>query len=397
MKTSNFASLMNLAFVTKSNSLTRTKLNMANPFIYGSLTRISDIPTKPFDLKPLCKSKWNTGDYVVSKYVGNSEYDNDWVELATGRHRPLKYGDLVVGSLGMRRSTLEAVGDWHLVGEDNKMQDICGSGMFGVETSNSSRQPNSPTYIYKGHVIRVGQKVCMKDFAQTRASHSEAGPILMPCPLILIMGTSMSCGKTITARTIIPILKDLGVDKVVGTKFTGAGFLHDIESMADAGADEVYDFVDVGIPSTVIPESDYRESLRNLLSILASRKPDVIVAEMGASPCEPYNGMIVLEEIKPDFIVLCASDPYAVIGLKEVLKNSFEFDLKPNIVTGITATTTAGIELVQELTGIQALNLSSESSIEKLRMLLENIIPKRNKELQNRISTKEMSCIEMAN
>ncbi|MEM8810622.1 MAG: hypothetical protein AAGF01_31825 [Cyanobacteria bacterium P01_G01_bin.38] len=116
---------------------------------------------------------------------------------------------------------------------------------------------------------------------------------------------------------------------------------------------------------------DFRQSLRRLLSMIAAQSPDVMVAEAGASPFEPYNGAIVLEEITDQiqFTVLCASDPYAVIGVSQ------SFDLTPDIVSGITTNTTAGIELVEKLAGVPALSLMTDDSVDKLRALLRKVLP----------------------
>jgi hypothetical protein len=347
---------------------------MNDQYIFGSLTRISDIHTTPFDVTPFPKKQWNTGDYVVGKFASEWKFGcKQWVELATGRRRQLNMGELVVGALGVRKATLEAVGDWHIIGEDNVMQDICGSAMFGVETSKSSREPDSPSYIYQGHVVREGCKLNMDNFVSSSSTFIEE-PLKLPCPLVLIIGSSMSCGKTVAAKIIIPALKGLGFGKIVGAKFTGAGFLHDIQCMQDAGADAAFDFVDVGLPSTVTSENNYRQSLRRLLTVLMSQKPACIVAEMGASPCEPYNGKVVLQEVEPDSVVLCASDPYAVLGLQHAVHTSIGLRLQPNVVTGITATTTAGIDMVHQLTSLPTMSLTTEESVEKLKEMLHDTL-----------------------
>jgi hypothetical protein len=43
---------------------------MEKRYIYGSLTRISDLELYPFDVEKIeDKALWETGDYVVGKYV----------------------------------------------------------------------------------------------------------------------------------------------------------------------------------------------------------------------------------------------------------------------------------------------------------------------------------------
>ncbi len=67
--------------------------------------------------------------------------------------------------------------------------------------------------------------------------------------------------------------------------------------------------------------------------------------------------------------VLCASDPYAVVGVREAFK------IEPDIVTGPTANTQAGIDLVRKLTGLEALNLLDLDSIPRLLEILKRRLP----------------------
>ena len=78
---------------------------------------------------------------------------------------------------------------------------------------------------------------------------------------------------------------------------TGAGRYRDILSFRDAGANAIFDFVDAGLPSTVVPENQFRESIRPLLHHIDNLNPDFAVIEAGASPIEPYNGEAAMEEI----------------------------------------------------------------------------------------------------
>jgi hypothetical protein len=128
--------------------------------------------------------------------------------------------------------------------------------------------------------------------------------------------------------------------------------------MRDAGADVAADFVDVGLPSTAVPADDYRPALRALLGLLSAGAPDVIVAEAGASPLEPYNGAAAVTELAGSVscTVLCASDPYAVVGVMSA------FQLRPDLVSGRATSTDAGIALIERLTALPALNLLDPTS-----------------------------------
>jgi hypothetical protein len=314
------------------------------------MTRISNLQDCPFEVCPLPRDQWKTGDYVVGEIVSPSGKAPK-IELTTGRMVELLDGDLVIGAFGIRRATLEVVGDWQHIEADGRMEALSGGGIFGKATSVSFLVDNLPPLVYGGHVLREKTKVCMKDFVP------NIPKISYQCPTLLMVGTSMSCGKTTTARVIIHHLNGKGL-KVIGTKLAGAGRYHDILTMKDAGAEKTYDFIDVGLPSSICPREEYRASLQTLLSMIAAEKPDLVVAEVGASPFEPYNGSIVLEEIKEQIVctVMCASDPYAVVGLSQ------SFGLTPDVISGIVTNTSAGIELVEKLTGVKAVSISDRPS-----------------------------------
>ncbi len=335
---------------------------MEKRYVFSALTRISDLNTVPFTVQQLARDDWATGDYVVGEVL-SAHRQPDTIELTTGRMARVMPGDWVIGAFGVRRATLEAVGDWQSIQKDNLMEDMTNAGFFGRVTSQSVLISPQPVLVYRGHVIREDHKVCMRDFVPT------VEPRPYTCPTVMIIGTSMSAGKTTAARVIIHLLKEMGL-QVIGTKLTGAGRYRDILSMHDAGADAIFDFIDAGLPSSVVPPEEFRQALRQLLSRIMAQTPDVVVAEAGASPFEPYNGAIVLEEISEQirFTVLCASDPYAVIGVSQ------SFGITPNIVSGITTNTTAGIELVEKLARVPALSLTTNESVDKLRTLLKGAL-----------------------
>jgi len=91
-----------------------------------------------------------------------------------------------------------------------------------------------------------------------------------------------------------------------------------------------------------------------------------VVAEAGASPLEPYNGSIAMEMIADNVrvLVLCASDPYAVMGVEHA------FGRKPELVCGPASNTDAAIDLVGKLCDVPALNLLRRRSRPVLRDLL---------------------------
>ena len=335
---------------------------MTDRMFFSSLTRIADLHTKPFEVAPRPRASWATGDYVVG-HVAEQPRGFDRVEIQTGRIAQVGRDALIVGALGVRHATLEATGSWELVEDDGRMHLLTSAGLFGRVGSLSHALPPLLEVHYLGHATRDGEPVRMGDFVEP-LPHTP-----FDVPTIALVGTSMSAGKTTTAKAVIRELKRMG-KRVVGSKLTGAGRYRDILSMADAGADEILDFVDAGLPSSILPAEEFRGSLRGLLARIASLQPDVVVAEAGASPLEPYNGLVVVDELSRAvrLRILCASDPYAVVG---VMKG---FDFTPDLVAGLATSTTAGVELVDKMTGVPALNVLSPDSGARLRTLLEEAL-----------------------
>jgi hypothetical protein len=188
-------------------------------------------------------------------------------------------------------------------------------------------------------------------------------------PAILMVGTSMSAGKTMTGKFACQILSDLGY-RVIGTKLTGAGRYRDILSFRDHGAAEIYDFVDAGLPSTVVPEDEFRAAIRPLLSHIATRDADFMVVEAGASPLEPDNGAAAIDELGGNIRcrILCATDPYAVVGVQKA------YGLKPDLVAGPATNTTAALDLVENLTGLPGINIIDPDKLPVFRDFLVHIL-----------------------
>ncbi len=327
-----------------------------HPF-YSSVTRISDLQTHPYECAALDRDQWATGDYVMCEVLGRST-QSYLVELCSGRLAPVLEGDLVIGAFGKRAATVDAVGDWDAIGDDGRLHALTSGGLFGKMTSQSHLMPALMKMQYKGHIVRDG-KTTMQDFV------SSAEPKELDMPVILIIGSSMSAGKTTSGRIIIHELKRMGL-KVAAGKFAGAGRYRDILSFRDAGADHIFDFVDAGLPSTVCPPDEFEASTLNLLSKIANTDADVLIAELGASPLEPYNGSVAMKllENKLSMLVLSALDPYAVLGIEKA------FGMKPDLITGPAANTEAGIALIEKLLGIKALNLVRRHALPDLQRLL---------------------------
>ena len=327
--------------------------------VFASLARIADLDERPMVLENVAQEHWQTGDYVAADVTGEPT-DLYKIEDTTGEMVPVEAGDRVIGALGHRAATLEGVGSWTNV-VDGRMHCLTNAGLLGAFTSLSTFLPRPISLDYVGHLMGSTGKLCMREFAL----HCEE--VRFDIPTILLVGTSMSAGKTSTGKLIVELLSQHG-QNVIGAKLTGAGRYRDILSYKQTGATEILDSVDVGLPSTVVPEDEFRAAVRPLLGYIGERSPDFLVAEAGASPLEPYNGDVAIDELGDSIrcSVLCASDPYAVLGVQKA------FGLKPDIVSGPATTTSAGRDLVKKLTGVDAFNILDPDSLPGFKTALGN-------------------------
>lgn len=333
-------------------------------YFFTSVTRNSDLWKHPFEAEHLQRSQWATGDFVVGRVFGRRNRLFH-CETKTGRMAGIARGDLLVGALGQRAATLEGVGDWRAIGTDCEMEALTSAGLFGKGTSMSAMLPDFVRLSYCGHVMRDGHKLAMADFIATPAVSEFAMPV------IILVGTSMSSGKTTSGQIIIRALRFLGL-RVTAAKLTGAARYRDILSFRDAGAEHVFDFVDAGLPSTVCDESIYKPALGLLLGHIMATGSDVAVIEAGASPLEPYNGSMVMEQLHPHvrMSILCAMDPYAALGVQ----HAFAPHLVPELVAGPATNTDAGVKLVRRLTGLPALNLLDRTNHPRLLRCLKKAL-----------------------
>ena len=151
-------------------------------YLYTSVTRISDLRDRPFDVDLLDRELWATGDYVVGEALDTSGTLHN-IELPNGRMMEVVEGDLVVGALGARAATLEAVGDWQSI-QGNHFEALTPAGLFGRLTSRSPFLSALMPLAYRGHVRRADRKLSMPDAVGPPPATS------LHAPIMLITGTS---------------------------------------------------------------------------------------------------------------------------------------------------------------------------------------------------------------
>ncbi len=331
---------------------------MTTTIIWSSLTRVIRHEGRDVDWRPRERGAWAEGDLIAAE----AESAGGVIEAPDGHYVRVETGDVVMGALGTRRATLEIVGGWRDVREDGRIQSLTRGGVLGRITSAATElTPYVIDLSYLGHVRLDGEPTRLRDWML-----APAGPPRHPrTPTIALIGTSMSSGKTTAARMLIRRLTSMGL-RVVGAKLAGVARFADVLSMRDSGAEAVFDFVDGGLPSTAMPRDVVVESTRRVLAAVDALGADVLVAEAGASPLEPYQGAAVLRELEPRLrmTVLCASDPYAAVGAERA------FGLRPDFVAGRAAATSAAVALVSKLSDLEAIDVTDPACRPRIDAML---------------------------
>ena len=115
-------------------------------------------------------------------------------------------------------------------------------------------------------------------------------------------------------------------------------------------------FSDFGIVTTTAANGP--QLTRALLTELASRKPDVIILELGDGLLGAYGvGAILADKEIRDALtiaVLCANDPVSAWGGVELLRK--EFSIEPGLVTGPATDNDVGVQQIDERTSLPAIN-----------------------------------------
>jgi hypothetical protein len=287
------------------------------------------------------------GDVVVVEVLTtNVAYPN--LELPDGSFRELRVGDLVVGSLGSRQALRGFVGfapETIEPGETLALLNMGGViGRF-VDSITSLGEPARVRYL--GTVVDEEGVVNL-----SRVGLPEAAAIAEPRPIVLVIGTCMSVGKTATMARLIECAAAAGF-AVGAAKLSGVGAIRDLTKFAEAGAVDVKSFLDCGLPSTVDAD-DLAPIVKTVVNALAG---DLVVVELGDGIMGHYKVETVLTD--PDImrhvasVVVCAGDITAAYGAKHYLDR---FGVEICAFSGLATENVSGSGYIEEHLGVPAIN-----------------------------------------
>jgi len=295
------------------------------------------------------------GAVIAGRIRGEKNAYNQ-LEDIHGRLSVLHDGDVIVGALGHRNALQGYEGVMPKSARPGDSLHLLNlGGVIGTAVS------GSPDVGAPFQVEVLGQVLLFKEFGSRvgEPASIDSGAVkgnvnAPPVPVIYIAGTSMNAGKTHAACALVRRLSQEGI-KVGGAKLTGVSLLRDILSMRDYGADAILDFTDAGFACTGSDTSAH--IARVILSELASRGVDVIIAETGDGIMGEYGVQTILADSELQawgkVHVLCANDPVGIAGAVTHFKDAF--GLEVDVVTGPATDNRVGTRFVESL-GLPAFN-----------------------------------------
>lgn len=296
----------------------------------------------------------------------NHEGKLNTLDFIGGRLGKLWQWDKIPAVLGFRKATTEFAGfvpSQVMPGDDLYL--LCESGIVGAISGVFESWGRPMKVKVLGGILDKNKKqMNLKNYKKTDIEKTNKS-----VPLIIFLGTRMDCGKTTMASKIAHGLTALGI-KVAGIKLTGVAFTQDLMKLADAGAYPVYDFVDMGLPSTCNGNAnEIVKSSLNLINLVKKSKPDCILAEFGDAVLGEYHVADILQDdlfktqIKK--VVLAAYDLAGVKGTIDILSS---WGIKTDLITGPIANSKIGVELIKKY-----FQLPAESNQHQIPKTLELI------------------------
>lgn len=299
------------------------------------------------------------GSVVAVRVIGDKSSYNQ-LEDVHGRWMTLHDSDLVVGVVGKRHALhgYEGVLPTELkVGDHLNMLNI--GGVMGHCVS-YNRDVGPP---FELEVL--GQVLVFPEFGSRQGvpAHVEmnaitGNPAPINIPVIYIVGTCMNSGKTLAGCAIVRALHEAGM-KVGGAKLTGISLMRDVLSMYDHGAEMIADFTDAGVICS--DPAHAARTARVVLSELASRGVDVIVAETGDGIMGEYGVQAILHDAElrglGKVFVFCANDPVGVAGGVSDLQQTYGITV--DVVAGPATDNAVGSRFIERL-GFAARNAKTD-------------------------------------
>ena len=188
--------------------------------------------------------------------------------------------------------------------------------------------------------------------------------------LILIVGTAMNAGKSMSAVACCWALSAMGYS-VRASKITGTSSLKDILHMQDAGAEVVNDFSHLGFPSTyMLDEKDVLGVFNDIDLKYGNNPKNFWVVELADGILQRETAMLLRSaDVRSRIhrLVFAAHDSFSAIGGISTLKT--QFDLVPDAISGVCSSSPLAIRELSQFTDIPVFN-NMQRNLQQLSEIL---------------------------
>ncbi len=312
--------------------------------IFGSATIRLNL-SQPLEFKPTASAR--VGDVVVVEVLSeNHVYPN--LELPDGTPHRITVGDRIVGVLGSRQALRGFVGHAPTALEAGMELALLNmGGVIGhfVDSTTALGEPARVRYL--------GTAVDEKGVINLdRAALPVSETIHRERPVVLVIGTCMNVGKTVTAARLVEMAANAG-HRVGAAKVSGVGAVKDLYSFKNAGAIDVKSFLDCGLPSTV----DADDLVPVVKTVINHVDGDLVIVEFGDGIMGHYKveGVLTDPEVMKHVaaVVVCAGDLMAAYGAKVYLD---QLGVGFSVFSGLVSENVSGSSYIEEKWNIPALN-----------------------------------------
>ncbi len=193
----------------------------------GSSTLKANI-SKDVTIRPVVRP--HVGDLAMVEVVSvNESYPN--LELPDGTLSRLAVGDRVIGVFGSRQALRGFVGQSpETIYEGETVAILNMGGVIGrfIDSTTALGEPSKARYL--GTLFDSQGTINLSRYALPPAATLEN-----PRPVVLVIGTCMNVGKTVTAAKLIEAATHCGY-RVGAAKLSGVGAVRDLRQFEKSGA-----------------------------------------------------------------------------------------------------------------------------------------------------------------
>jgi hypothetical protein len=304
------------------------------------------------------------GDLVICSVTSVGAHDS--LENAHGRRARLYPGDIVVGAYGNRYATDYYEG---YLPTSTQAHLLTAGGVVGVVASAHTRRAEPTELEVIGALTdQEGLPLSLEDF-----SMRVSPPTRAELGTVVVVGSSMSAGKTTTASAMVNGWTRAGLTAAAG-KVTGSGSGKDRWMYVDAGATAVIDFLDFGMPSTFgYPVERLGATMVWIRDALAHLGSAVVVLELadGLLQAETSALMTYLPGFA-DRVVLAVSDALSAVAGVRILN---ELGAPVGAISGLISASPLASREASEATGLDVLSPAALANGAAVDLLTRDVVP----------------------